>query len=169
MSGEGLFVSLLSRIDQRVGGETKGASGFRSFQEDPFGFGMNVLGENFTDDVKTLMDSVRDYPITLAKSANAVGKTHAAGRIAAWFYLVHPASQVYTAAAPPESNLKKLLWGEIGSIVEKHPELFQNHAVTSLHIQRSAQSFLTGVSIPSSGTDAQPDLCVMSGRKHHVA
>lgn len=40
-------------------------------------------------------------------------------------------SQVYTAAAPPESNLKKLLWGEIGSIVEKHPDLFKNRLICS--------------------------------------
>jgi hypothetical protein len=119
------------------------------------GFGEEVLGEVYTPEEKAIMESVRDFPITLAKSANAVGKTHAAGRIAVWFFLVHPSSQVYTAAAPPESNLKKLLWGEIGSIVEKHQDLFKNHAITSLHVQRSAQSFLTGVSIPASGTEAQ--------------
>ena len=62
---------------------------------------------------------------------------------------------MYTAAAPPESNLKKLLWGEIGSIAEKHPEVFKTEEKTSLHIQRSAQSFLSGVTIPASGTPAQ--------------
>ena len=32
------------------------------------------------------------------------------------WYKAFPNSQVYTAAAPPESNLRKLLWGETGSI-----------------------------------------------------
>jgi len=127
---------------------------YRSYQDDPVGFGEQVLKEKYTDEVKALMESVRDYPITVAKSPNAVGKTHAAARIATYWYKCHPNSQVYTAAAPPESNLKKLLWGEIGSIIENHPQLFSSDAVTALHIQRSAQSFLTGVTIPTSGTEA---------------
>lgn len=119
------------------------------------GFGEEVLGETFTDEVKALMESVRDNPITIAKSANATGKTHGAGRVAVWFYKAFPGSQVYTAAAPPESNLKKLLWGEIGTITEKHPELFEGDRLTNLHIARSSQSFLVGVTIPLSGTEAQ--------------
>lgn len=101
------------------------------------------------------MESVRDNPITIAKSANATGKTHGAARVAVWWYKCFPGSQVYTAAAPPESNLKKLLWGEIGSIIEKHPEVFESDNARTLHIERSAQSFLTGVTIPMSGTEAQ--------------
>ncbi len=128
---------------------------FSQYQADPVGFGEQVLGEGFTDDVKVLMESVRDNPITLAKSANAVGKTHAAARVSVWWYKCFPDSQIFTGAAPPESNLKKLLWGEIGSIVEKHPGLFESDTVTTLHVQKSAQNFLTGVTIPSSGTEAQ--------------
>jgi hypothetical protein len=129
--------------------------GFSQYQDDPVGFGERVLGETYTEDVKRLMESVRDNPITLAKSANAVGKTHAAARIAVWWYKAFPGSQIYTGAAPPESNLKKLLWGEIGSIIERHPDLFEPDILTGLHIQRSAQNFLTGVTIPTSGTEQQ--------------
>jgi hypothetical protein len=75
--------------------------------------------------------------------------------VGVWWYMCFPGSQVYTAAAPPENNLKKLLWGEIGSIIENHSDLFKTDTVTSLHVQRSAQSFLTGVTIPMSGTEAQ--------------
>jgi len=56
-------------------------------------------------------------------------KTHAAARIAAWFYKVFPDSQVYASAVPPESNLKKLLFGEIGSTVES----VRCRCSTSLH------------------------------------
>jgi len=119
------------------------------------GFGEKVLGESFTDEVKILMESVRDNPVTVAQSSNAVGKTHAAARIAVWWFKCFPDSQIYTAAAPPESNLKKLLWGEIGGKVEKHPDLFKSDTTTNLHIARSAKSFLTGVTIPMSGTEAQ--------------
>ena len=132
-----------------------GSSGFGEYQDDPVGFAEKVLNETLTDDVKALMKSVREHPVTIAQSANATGKTHAAARIAVWWYKTHKESQVYTAAAPPESNLKKLLWGEIGGTVENHPDLFKSDTTTNLHIARSAQSFLTGVTIPMSGTEAQ--------------
>ena len=91
--------------------EEDSSQDYTQYQDDPVGFAEEILSETITPDVKSLMKSVRDYPITIAKSANATGKTHGAARVAAWFYKVFPDSQVYTAAAPPESNLKKLLWG----------------------------------------------------------
>ncbi len=133
----------------------KDSHDFNQYQHDPVAFGENILGEEYTLDVKTLMRAVCEHPVTIARSANAVGKTHAAARIALWWYKCFSQAQVYTAAAPPEANLKKLLWGEIGGIVEQHPDLFENDTVTTLHIARSAQSFITGVTIPSSGTETQ--------------
>jgi len=94
--------------------------------------------------------------------------THSAGRIGCWWFLAFPNSQVYTAAAPPESNLKKLLWGEIGSITEKHRNLFDSFTLTNLHIQRSAQSFLTGVTIPSSGTEMQREAKFSGKHSPHI-
>ena len=111
------FAWIISSIDRGLGGN----GDYSKYQDDPVAFGQEVLGETYTDDVKVMMESVRDNPITIAKSANATGKTHGAARVAVWWYKSFPDSQVYTAAAPPESNLKKLLWGEIGSITEKHP------------------------------------------------
>jgi hypothetical protein len=142
---------LVERIDRRVGESVN----FKQYQTDPVGFGEEILGERFTDDVKVMMESVRDNIITLARSANAVGKTHGAARVAIWFYKCFGNCQVYTAAAPPESNLRNLLWGEIGSIIERHPDLFKRDEVKNLHVSRSAQSFLTGVTIPTSGSEAQ--------------
>jgi hypothetical protein len=148
-----LFDQLLSSINKQHGGIAGGD--FVKYQDDPVGFGEKALGETYTDDVKAMMESVRDNPVTIAKSANATGKTHGAARVAIWWYKCFPDSQIYTAAAPPEANLKKLLWGEIGSIREKHLELFKEDTATSLHIQRTARSFLCGVTIPMSGTVAQ--------------
>jgi hypothetical protein len=128
---------------------------YSEYQDDPVGFGEQVLGETYTDDVKTMMESVRDNPVTIAKSANATGKTHGAARVAVWWYKAYLESQVYTAAAPPESNLKKLLWGEIGSIVQTHPKIFDTDRKTNLHVERGPRSFITGVTIPMSGTEAQ--------------
>lgn len=113
---------------------------------------MEVLGDKYTADVQEVMYSVRDNIVTVAKSANATGKTHAAARLAVWFFKCFPNSQVYTAAAPPEGNLKRLLWGEINGVVRRHPALFKANRVITLHIERDPQSFITGVTIPLAGT-----------------
>ena len=128
---------------------------YKAYQNDPIGFGEQVLGETYTNEVKTLMKSVRDYPVTVAKSANATGKTHCAGRVAIWWFKCFENSQVYTAAAPPEANLKKLLWGEIGSIIQNHPDIFKGDNLKSMHVEQSSQSFITGVTIPMAGTASQ--------------
>ena len=131
------------------------AASFESYQGDPVGFCVSTFGETYTDDVKVMMESVRDNPVTIAKSANATGKTHGAARVAAWFIKCFPNSQVYTAAAPPESNLKKLLWGEIGALLNRFPDVFKEFSQNILHLERNPRSFLTGVTIPTAGTEAQ--------------
>ena len=125
------------------------------YQNNPVGFCETILGEHYTSDVIRLMNSVRDNQVTIARSSNGVGKTHGAARMAVWFYKCFPDSQVYTAAAPPEENLKRLLWGEIGSIAQKHPDLFADDQVGNLNIARNKKEFITGVSIPTSGTKEQ--------------
>ncbi len=52
---------------------------FARFRADPVGFGEEILGDTYTDDVKALMRSVAANPITVARSANAVGKCVAYG------------------------------------------------------------------------------------------
>lgn len=128
---------------------------FTKYQDDPAGFGVNLLGERFTPDVIRMMESVRDNPVTIARSANSTGKTHGAARVAVWFYKCFSGVQVYTAAAPPEDNLRRLLWGEIGSITANHRQLFLKDRVLQLHIERSPNEFITGVTIPASGTPAE--------------
>jgi len=136
---------------------------YSAYADNPRGFGVEVFGENYTDDVIKVMESVRDYPVTIAESANAVGKTHGAARIAIWWYKAHLGVtgdvQVYTAAAPPVDNLSRLLWGEINNLVASHPMVFSQDRVTYLNISGGPsgkpRSFITGVAIPSSGTPAQ--------------
>ncbi len=145
------FEELLTSINRQY---SLTGNKYEQYQTDPVGFGEQVLNETFTSEVKTLMESVRDNPVTVAQSANATGKTHGAARVAVWWFKCFPDSQVYTSAAPPEGNLKRLLWGEISSVVEKHSELFKSDTITNLNISRSAQSFIAGVTIPVSGSEA---------------
>lgn len=81
--------------------------------------------------------------------------SHAAARVAVWWYKVFNESQVWTAAAPPESNLKSILWGEIGSVFNSHPKVFQGDEISSLKIKRSPLDFVQGQTVPSSGTAAE--------------
>lgn len=132
-----------------------GLTGYEKYQDDPIGFVEIELNEKPTEDIKEMMLSVRDNVTTVARSANGTGKTWGAARIATWFYKCFPECQVWTAAAPPEDNLKKLLWGEIGNVLNTHKELFKADEIKSLHVQRTPLQFITGVTIPSSGTNAE--------------
>lgn len=131
---------------------------FLRYQSDPYGFGTDILGEKFTPSIVRVMRSVYQNPITIARSANAVGKTHSAARIATWWYKVFPGAQVYTAAAPPEDNLRLLLWGEIGKVVAHHPALFAKDKVyAGMEISRSKFEFITGVTIPQAGNESEQE------------
>jgi len=115
-----------------------------------------------------MLESVRDNPVTIAISANATGKTHGAARAGVWFYKAFTESKVFTAAAPPLENLKKLLWGEIGSIAMNHPDLFKDDEIRSMNIERHPEQFITGVTIPSSGTDKEREAKFSGKHQEHM-
>lgn len=135
-------------------GNQFGDTGFTEYRDDPVRFGEEVLKESYTDEVKQVMESVRDNAVTIAQSSNAVGKSHCAARIAAWWYKTHHNSQVFMAAAPPESNLRRILWAQLMDIAEKHPQVFKSDTVSNLLISRNALSFISGLTIPTSGSEA---------------
>jgi len=144
-------------LAQQEARRAKRQNRFASWANDPVGFGEKFIGDTYTEPIKKVMKSVVDNKVTIAKSCNASGKTHMAARVALWFYMVYPDAQVYTTAAPPVDNLKRLMWGEITSILYSKPRLFYGHKVTSLNVARGerSRSWLTGVAIPTSGTAAQ--------------
>lgn len=143
-------------------------SDYSKYQSDPVGFCEHVLNEQLTPDVVAMLESVRDNMVTVAISANATGKTHGAARAAIWFYKVFQECKVFTAAAPPFDNLKKLLWGEIGSVTHKNPDLFKDDTLTSMHIERGPEQFLTAVSIPSVGTDKDREARFSGKHQEHM-
>lgn len=125
------------------------------YQKRPASFGHDFFGHNYTNDVKRLMQSVVKNPITVARSSTGTGKSHSASAMAIWFYKVFKDSQVYVTAAPPLDNLRNILWGEILDVTQKHAEHFANDRITDLRIARSSRSFITGVTIPMTGTAAE--------------
>lgn len=134
-----------------------GAGEFSQYQDDWVRCIEVGLGATLTDDIKRVVRSVQNNQITVVRSANGVGKTHCGAHLAIAFYKMYDGAQVYTCAAPPESNLKNLLWGEIASITEMKPELFEDDIVKTMHINRkkARKTFVTGVTIPTAGSEKQ--------------
>lgn len=140
---------------QRVLKSKRRIKELRRYAENPVSFGREILGEDYTEGVIKVMHSVRDNPVTIARSANGVGKSHGAARIATWWFCCFEDAQVYITAAPPLENLKRILWGQVMSVVERKPDLFYGFKLRSLKIIRDSQSFMDGVAIPTSGTSQE--------------
>jgi len=54
--------------------QLKAAGQYYRYQDDPVVFCADVLGEFFTDDVKAIMESVRDYPVTSCSLCQRCGE-----------------------------------------------------------------------------------------------
>lgn len=125
---------------------------FYKYQTDPLGFCTHELNAEFTKEVEAILLSVRDHPVTIARSANGVGKSFCAAHVAAWFFKCFPGSQVYVTAAPPLDNLKRVLWGEIMTLYHRQTALFFTDSTRTLEIFETPKHFISGVAIPTSGT-----------------
>jgi hypothetical protein len=122
------------------------------YQKDPVRFGNEVLGHRYYEDVEVLMRSIINNPVTVAKSGNATGKTFASADIALFWFMVYEDAKVFITAAPPIENLKNILWGSMMRSVRLHPDLFKKYTLKELEIKRHDESFISGVTIPMTGT-----------------
>ena len=125
------------------------------YRDDPVGFMEAVLQMHLTAGQQEIAASVRDYPVTVVQSANAVGKTHVAAGLALWFLRVYAGSKVVTTAAPPLENLERLLWGEIGARLQCAPQVFADMTTGYLRVEATDEWWLVGRAIPSSGSAAE--------------
>lgn len=123
---------------------------FDRFQDDPAGFGSEVLGSVYTSDQVRILESVRDYRITVVPSANGVGKTFVGGDAALWWHQSFVPSKVRLTAAPPEENLETLLWGEVSRAFRMRPDLLPPGGLRRLRVDRTDEWWLRGRSIPQS-------------------
>lgn len=130
------------------------AKQFLRYQDAPAEFIEEHLGCTLTEPQRLVCESVRDYPVTVVQSANAVGKTHAAAGVALWFLRTFPLSKVIAAAAPPLENLERLLWGEIEGRLNRTTS-FNDATAGYLRVELGPEWWLVGRAIPASGTPAQ--------------
>lgn len=153
MLSKSLRLRINAEIEFRRRIELEGDLSFARYQSDPHGFCKDQFNEIYTDDIVAVMESVRDNIVTIVRSANATGKSHAAPRIATWFYKSFPGAKVFTTAAPPERNLETIIWGEMYGLASRHPKLFADDQITAnMNIGRNKEEFITGVTIPVAGT-----------------
>lgn len=129
---------------------------YYDYFDDPVGFCKDVLKQNLTNDIENMLNTIVTSRVTIAVSANAVGKTHGAACASIWFKKCRPGAQVITAAAPPaERNLKAKLWGEIRTQIRLSPHVFAGDKINTLYIEdgEDPKSFIQGVTIPTSGSE----------------
>lgn len=141
---------------------------FVKYQKDPVAFGREVLRERYYGKLEELMCSVRDYPVTVSISANATGKTFIASSLALWMFFCFPGSRIITLAAPPEKNLKELLWGELNRKRWKHLHLFAGHTCNVMDFRSPIDSSMVGITIPQSGTDEEKESKVSGKHASHM-
>src|SRR5574343_188579 len=155
---------LASGLPQEAKDCWKRENKYLAYSSNPIGFGKDCLKEEYPPLIQELMLSVLENPITVAQSCNGYGKSHSAASIALWFYKCFEDAQVFTVAAAPESNLKTILWSQIGSKVRNSPDTFKDDILTTLRFAPKAQlaaggepsTFIVGVPIPqSSGPEAR--------------
>lgn len=135
--------------------EKEGAASYPEYADDPVGFAYDVLHIDYlTSDQETFLEAVATYERVVALSATGTGKTFALSLLALWFFFCRKKPLVYTFAAPPEGNLRDLLWGEIYTRVHEREALFEELAVRAdMSIVRAPKIMIKGVTIPRSATD----------------
>lgn len=151
-----LFDDLADGLEEESNIVKKSYNPYAKYGNDILAFCEAEFEEVYTDDVKEVMRSVEKYPVTIAKSANSTGKTHGAARIIGAFYKMYDDAQVFIAAAPPEDNLRKLLWGQVSTLIQRYPNLFRTDRISDLNIrdrERPGEHLVTGVTIPQQGDE----------------
>lgn len=143
---------------------------YPQYKDDPVGFFVNVLDiprDSIWGSLEEIMLSVRDNLITAVQSATGVGKTWTAARIALWWLYTRYPAKVVTTAAPPERQIKELVWGEIHSAYRNAVSrgvIFPGDKPLTMEIIVEKEHWIKGFTIPVTGTD-QEKVARLSG--HH--
>lgn len=107
-----LFEAMTLELADGIQGESVN---YTHYADDSVGFITDILGvDNLWPKLQEIALSVQNNEHTAVQSANGVGKTYIAARAALWWFNVFRDNcKIVTTAAPPERQIKELLWGEI--------------------------------------------------------
>ena len=95
---------------------------WRKYENDPVAFVRDGLKETLWSKQIEIMESVRDNKRTAVVACHAIGKSHIAARVEAWWGSVHPAGTVYVVTtAPTYRQVAGILWAQLRRIAARHP------------------------------------------------
>ena len=92
---------------------------------DPVKFIEEVFGEYPDKIQRDILTALANHPRVAVRSGHGIGKTWTAARASLWFLLTHPYAKVITTA-PTAHQVKKILWSEIHSAINKMPMVLRN-------------------------------------------
>lgn len=110
---------LLERHD-----EARDLREFESYADDPVGFVREVLGEDDPGPWEAqvrIAEAVRDHPLTVVRSANAVGKDWIAARLALWW--VYARRGLALVTGPTQRQVTEIVMGEVARAFRGAPDL----------------------------------------------
>jgi hypothetical protein len=107
----------LRRLDAELGdlierhGRGRSLDEFAAYSNDPIGFIREVLGGEPWSRQVEIAESVRDSPLVVVRSANAVGKDWIAARLALWWVYCRRGLALITG--PTERQVREVVMGEV--------------------------------------------------------
>jgi hypothetical protein len=105
----------------------------RDIMSDPFLFTKVFFDHRLWPKQVEILRSVIDNPLTAVKACHASGKTFTAA-VAVLYYLVRYRQAVVITTAPTWTQVEKVMWGEIRSLVQRARYPFPKPLTTSLKL-----------------------------------
>lgn len=124
--------------------------------DDPALFSDIFLGHDLWPKQRDILYSVATKPKTMVKACHASGKTFTAADAALW-WLARYEDGVVVTTAPTDTQVRKLLWGDISAAVagSKYPFPVPNQVELRINSKRYAIGFSTSVTQANQGVKFQ--------------
>ncbi len=111
-------------------------SEFGRYADDPVGFIRDVLHGNPWSRQVEIAEAVRDAPLVVVRSANAVGKDWTAGHLALWW--TYARGGLVLVTGPTERQVVEVVMGEVGQAFRKAKDLPGELYRTALRVEDRA-------------------------------
>lgn len=148
-----LFQELLGELVEQIEGPSHR---FEKYMDDPIGFARDVLQVAPWEKQNEMFLSFRDNKYTAVSAAPSTGKTFGAACLALWVFNCFPYSKTIVTAAPPERQIKDLLFGAIRMLQKRAlrngVELIGGQPKVMSIDAEEEEWWIHGFSIPTSGT-----------------
>ena len=138
------------------------------YAKDPVAFAAEVLGVKLWDRQNEILMSILENKYTASSAAIATGKTFTAACAALWYLNTHPYSKVIVTAAPPERQIRDLLFAEIRGLQKRC--LMRGVPLVggdphTMRIDVADNWWMQGFTIPTTGT---PEERMAKFHGHHA-